>query len=456
MKKEIQMEYPDGSIHNIEVSDFNHNIDKNIDYIDYYDLNENKSMYAILKNIDGEYYKDSNVYDYTYDELSKNINKIDINLLPNKIKNIKNTSKYELEFEVYDTDTGSYIASSIAEAFHLNKKYRNKKINNVICIPVTEEEIKRIELISNQGIPCLKAKRVNQNILEQAQIEFNVYHLTEVNKYFVNDDICKLYDVGTGTHYINSELCREVTYEDVRKIEEQSKDKNPCLKAVFKDLTFSKKTVEAYTNNKNTYYINDDICENKNIGRGHHYINDILYKEVTKEEIEKLKEMNINVEFKELKFKKLIQEFIVYVDVNADRYFINEKDSNILKIGKGTHYIGDKLCREITQNEIKDVQNNSLYNDSLYEPKYIYLQFSKETTIEKKEEIEKTDVYKDKNNHNKLFVKVEDCRKYKIGDKNSFKYINNNECYEISLIELTKIIKPVVKTVYYKMKLHLK
>ena len=47
-----------------------------------------------------------------------------------------------------------------------------------------------------------------------------------------------------------------------------------------------------------------------------------------------------------------------------------------------------------------------------------------------------------------MYAKKEDCLLYKIGDQNKFKYVNNQECYEISLIELTRIKKPVVRTVY--------
>ena len=35
--KYVKMEYPDGTIHNTLVMDFNHSNDKDVDYIDYYE-----------------------------------------------------------------------------------------------------------------------------------------------------------------------------------------------------------------------------------------------------------------------------------------------------------------------------------------------------------------------------------------------------------------------------------
>lgn len=461
--KYIKMEYPDGSIHNIIVTDYNHSNDKNVDFIDYYDMTERKNLYAIIKNKDGVLYKDSILLNYTYDELIKDSTKKDINELPELINNAKeeekDNSKYELEFNVYNTDTGLYIASTIAEAFHLSKKYRNKKINDIICVPVTEEEITRIENISAQGIPSLKHKIINELKVEhQTQADFIVYHMLDANKYFVLEKVCNDFNVGKGIHYINGNLCKEVSYEDIKKIEEESKDMNPCLKAKFVELTFGKQTIEVFKNNeRDKYYINDNKCNEFNIGKGHHYIDSNLYKEVTKEELDLLKNKNIEINYKNLKFNKLIRQFIVYVDESSDRYFIDEQVSETLGIGKGIHFIGNNKCKEVSIKEINEITDDTRYGSIQYEPKYMYLQFSSNKKVEEKpkEEI-KTDVYKDKNNNNKLYAKKEDCDKYKIGNIDSFKYINNQECYEISLIELTRIKNPVVKTVHLQKEVEFK
>lgn len=451
--KYVKMEYPDGTIHNTLVMDFNHSNDKDVDYIDYYDMTDDKRLYSIVKNENGKYYKDSSVSDYTYDELSKNVTEKDLNELPEEMKNYKeNTkddSKYELNFEVYNTDTGYFIASTIAEAFHLPKKYRTKKINNVICVPVTEEEINRIEVISNQGIPTLKHKMVNElNVQIQTQAEFIVYHMSDPDRYFVIESICNKYEVGLGTHYINGNLCKKINYDEIKLIEERSQDDNPCLKSKIVDLVFTKPIVEVYKNEEtNRKYIKEEICSQNNIGIGHHYIDNNLYKEVNDTELDKLNKKN-ELRYKNLQFQKLIVKFIVYVDENAGRHFIEKEISEKLGIGRGTHFIGSKKCKEVTLKEIKEVVESSLYGSIQYEPNYIFLQFDKnKTKVEEKEE-EQTIVYKDKNNNNKLYAKKEDCDKYNIGNKNSFKYINNQECYEISLIELTRIKNPIVRTVY--------
>ena len=453
--KQIQMEYQDGSIHNILVTDYYNNPEKDVDFIEYYDNTTNKDNHAILKNIKGKIYKDTDYQDYSYNELIKNKKEKRIEDLPDYIESIKSNTKnpnYDLEFDVYETESGLFIASTIAEAFHLNKKYRNKKINNIICVPVTEDEIKRIEIISGQGIPSLKAKIVKENKNKfQMQGEFNVYHIEEVNKYFAFEDICNKYKVGTGTHYINGKQCKEVTYDDIKLIEEKSLYDNYSLKAKFNNLSFKKEKIEIFVNNKNNkLYIKNDICTKYNIGTGFHYIDNHLYKEVTAKEISKLS--NEDIDYKYLKFTKSIKQFVVYVDEYSNRYFVENNIGDFLGIGGGIHYIGDKQCREITIKEIKDIVESSMYNEIKYEPNYVFLKFNNTTELttkkKEKEPIKITDVYRDKNNNNKLYVKKEDCDKYNIGNKASFKYINNNECYEISLIDLTKIKKPNLKTVY--------
>ena len=462
--KYVQMEYPDGTIHNTLVTGYKHSQDKDVDFIEYFDMTDNKKLYTIIKDIDGTIFKDSIELDYTYDELAKNSIKKDIKDLPDMIDNIKVNSKskknnYELEFEVYYTDTGLYIASSIAEAFHLNKNYKNKKINNVICVPVSEEEIKRIEIISSQGVPALKARTINlHNIAYQSQALFIVYEVEELNKFFVQEEICRKYKVGKGMHYINGVQCREVEYEDIHRIEELSKNDNPCLKARFVKLSFSntKESLKVYKNpSTNKMYLENNICEENNIGKGIHYIDNKLYKEVTKEEINKINK-KYNIKYKDLKFKNSIKDFIVYVDELSNRFFIENSIAKDLELGKGTHYIGDKLCKEITIQEIKDIVKSTKYSDIKYEPKYLFLTFDKKKKINEENNISKTIVYKDVNNNNKLYAKKEDCIKYNIGNKEKFKYINNQECYEISLIDLTKIVKPVIKTVHLQKEISFK
>ena len=444
----VKMEYPNGSVHNTLIREYNHSIDKDVDYIIYHDMTSNKELYAILRTIDGKTYKDSNILDYTYDDLANNKTEKNMNELPELIENLKenihDNKKVELNFEVYKTDTGYYIASSIAEAFHLNKKYRNKKINNVICVPVSEDDIKKIEIISSQVIPTLKRKIVNE-LEYQTQRNFKVYHLVEANKYFINSKLCEEYGVGNGTHFINGLLCKEVTYKDIKDIEDKTKESNICLKATFKELEFKKELIDVYkSDNTNKYYIKEEICKKYKIGTTNHYIDNILYREVSESDLKKLQRKNLEVNYINLQLQAVVQKFKVYVDSN--KYFIEDQVGKILGIGKGIHYIGEKLCRQVTLQEIKKIEESSEYGEIKYEPEYIYLTFKNKN--EKNIIEEETIIYKDKNNNNKLFATKEDCNKYNIGDFNSFRYINNVECYEISLTELTKTKNPKVKTVY--------
>ena len=43
--KVIQIEYPDKNVHKVVVSEYNHSNDTNLDYINYYDLANDRNMY---------------------------------------------------------------------------------------------------------------------------------------------------------------------------------------------------------------------------------------------------------------------------------------------------------------------------------------------------------------------------------------------------------------------------
>ena len=52
--KVIQIEYPDKNVHKVVVSEYNHSNDTNLDYINYYDLANDRNMYSILKEAEGK------------------------------------------------------------------------------------------------------------------------------------------------------------------------------------------------------------------------------------------------------------------------------------------------------------------------------------------------------------------------------------------------------------------
>ena len=123
------------------------------------------------------------------------------------------------------------------------------------------------------------------------------YHYTTFSafcKYIIQKKLCNEFNVGYGVHYINGIQCKEVLFDDIKKIEEDSKYKTTCLKANFMELSFGKRFVNVYKNDeKEKFYIKNEQCEQYNIGRGHHYINSDLYKEVSKS-IQRFYDNNLN------------------------------------------------------------------------------------------------------------------------------------------------------------------
>lgn len=295
----IQMEYPDKNIHKIVVSEYNHSKDTELDYINYYDLANDRNMYSILREEDGKIYNDTNLYDYTYNDLTRNIEKKEIDDLP-------------------------YV---------------------IPCYIEKEESLYQEDFTKDQQITQ----------------KFTVYHIKETNKLFVAAELCEQYNVGHGLYFINGIKCNNVTEKEIKGMEEKTKNQNICLEAETKNISFQKQ-------------------EQKNIGQ-------------------------INV----------------YVDNDTNRMYVEDS----LGIGKGIFYIGTNRCKEVKP---EDLEN--------YEVEYLIMNFN---TNKKEEKNELVTVYKDKNNNNKLYITKDNCNKYNIGNLNNFKYINNQECYEISLEELSML-----------------
>ena len=83
--KVIQIEYPDKNVHKVVVSEYNHSNDTNLDYINYYDLANDRNMYSILKEAEGKIFNDTELYDFTYNELIRDIERKDLDDLPSII-----------------------------------------------------------------------------------------------------------------------------------------------------------------------------------------------------------------------------------------------------------------------------------------------------------------------------------------------------------------------------------
>ena len=408
--------YPNGETHEVEVKEYNHSDSINLDYIEFYDYNKDVSSFLILDNFKA-IFDNENIINISYQELTEKITPKDIKELPEVIEAKKETKKTRLQ--MLNPDTTS-----------INDKRE----------------------MTNEGL-------INSRVEEKPPIELQVMY-DSTNNYYIPDNIAKELNIGSGTYYINgikSKLTSSEQIESFKKALEDYNMKNN-LKIVPKYIEKKKKkiTIELYKDtNTDKVYIRKEDSEKINIDKYNvnyiYWIDDQEYLELDSKAIEKLyTENKVEIKFKPLPLQQsVIQEFIVYVDEAANRYYIEEDASNILGIGRGIFIIGDKKCKEVTKQEIEEVENTSKFNVVNYKAKYVTLQFHNIHGLNiNLEDITITDVYKDVNNNDKLWLKKEDCNKYHIGDTDSFKYINNQECYQISREEMSQIENPVERTVY--------
>ena len=386
--KVIQIEYPDKNVHKVVVSEYNHSNDTNLDYINYYDLANDRNMYSILKEEDGKIFNDTDLYDFTYNELIRDIERKDLDDLP-----------------------------SIIPLYMENEKF----------------------IYQNQEPDYVQYQQLVQ--------KFIVYHIEDTNRFYVDAKICEKYNVGKGIYIINDKKCKLVTETEIKEIEERSVNHNPRLEAEIKTISFKKEEIKYKVYNlENKILIEDSISKKYNVGKGIFYINNKLCREIAKEELEKLNNVDyLKPEYINITHKNPIKHINVYVDNDTNRMYVDDS----LGIGKGVFYIGTNRCKEVKQEDIEK-----------YDVEYLIFSFNSK---KKEKKTELVTVYKDNDNDNRLYLTKENCKKFNIGNINSFKYVNNQECYEISEEELSKLtktefndfnVKTKISTVYLKKEAH--
>ena len=225
--KVIQIEYPDKNVHKVVVSEYNHSNDTNLDYINYYDLANDRNMYSILKEAEGKIFNDTELYDFTYNELIRDIERKDLDDLP-----------------------------SIIPLYMENEKF----------------------IYQNQEPDYVQYQQLVQ--------KFIVYHIEDTNRFYVDAKICEKYNVGKGIYIINDKKCKLVTETEIKDIEERSVNHNPRLEAEIKTISFKKEEIKYKVYNlENKILIEDSISKKYNVGKGIFYINNKLCREIAKEEI---------------------------------------------------------------------------------------------------------------------------------------------------------------------------
>lgn len=484
--KFIRMQYPDKSIHNIIVKTFGFNNKYQKHFIEYYDLTNSQNMYTILEKENQTFKKNPYLDNISYNEIISDYNKLNENFLPKEIGCVEKDyelnkpevkTQKQMEFYVFTTNYSYFIASNICKAFKIGDRNSTKTINGIECFEVTKKEIEEIvEKTKNQD-PCLKPI-YNQILILKKKGQFIIYRDLNLNKYYIDMTFCKNHGIGNNKVLsINGIKCFEVTKEEIKKIEEVSKNTDLELSAYYIDINLynSKQSNPntPFTAVQKSFIVYKDIitlklymdvttCKYFGIQSSiQHMINGISCLEVTQQQITEIEEktkfsnpsykahyVDVFLEKKkenpkEMKINYVQKEFIVYKDVLTNKLYMEKNVCNYfgLKYSNGM-LINGISCYEVTEQQITEIEERTKFSNPSYKATYTKIILKQQNSNSKKEE-QKNDkvpiiIYKDKNN-NEFYLPTIICKAYNIGNKNNFKYINNRECFEVTENEIDQI-----------------
>ena len=188
--KKLKLEYPDSTIHEIKVLKLGYirNLDRYL--MHYYDYTNKKVMYTVLEKEADRFYKNPEFDGITLLKDIASYERVDKGILPDKIFCRKNV----------------------------------QSIPTTPPIPPTEP-YQSIEL-------------------------FTVYHDIISNKYYIALDLALEFNIkGSSKQMIDDISCVEITMEQIKFIEESTKNNNPRLKASYKEIKLNKVFSKFFENN---------------------------------------------------------------------------------------------------------------------------------------------------------------------------------------------------------------
>lgn len=137
--RHIKLEYPDKSIHNVDVHNFYYNEKEDNYLINYHDLVENKKESAYLKKDDNDFQLIS--IDNYHENCTYEV--IDTTLLPDYVKHIQKDEDTE-RVTVYKSDYTLFLDENACEQYNIATNANKRIVKGIICREVTEEELTSI------------------------------------------------------------------------------------------------------------------------------------------------------------------------------------------------------------------------------------------------------------------------------------------------------------------------
>lgn len=275
-RKIRQLQFPDGTVHEIKIKEFAYSTKCKKYFISYYDKNQKKESYTILEKENKNYYT-SPTNDIEYKKLVRNYRMLKIKDLPlvitctgknnkkvenkpkkktslfqkeniikkvkelinnivsknksnktsNNEKNNTNNKKKETNtkkttqktfFDVYEINNNLYIEELLFDKFIIKDKTESntKSINNKTYIQVTKEEIKTIESTNKSSVIYIpKYKKIKSNKKEEKKaLSITLYSIN--NKLYISE---KIYNLFYKNNNINTKIIKEKNYVPITKTE---------------------------------------------------------------------------------------------------------------------------------------------------------------------------------------------------------------------------------------------
>ncbi|MBR3145941.1 MAG: hypothetical protein IKF47_01630 [Bacilli bacterium] len=257
MKKIVYIQFPDNTIHDVEVYKFC-KTENNMYYIEYFDLIKQIDMYTVLSNINNTLI---NIPDneIPFDTLSQNAIKLDLNILPGYIPCITLINKKEIQtieppkaqtqnqFIVYvDQNNNKYITKNITNKYGITNKDETITVDGITYVKVYQSNIDDIikksgntetpiykdyynNQVSNYDAPELtkeQGKPIDPPYVHVHHI-MSYYYDMQDNKYYLDReglDIARKYNVeieGTPTIALDKN-CYSITKEQIENLKEKT------------------------------------------------------------------------------------------------------------------------------------------------------------------------------------------------------------------------------------------
>ena len=282
--KYLRLENPNHTYNNVIVEKLGWNNTNSVYFLKYYDLTLNSKMYTILDNN----YK-RNPYIIDLDNIIYNCQYLSTETLPTTINCVeRNETKYKqiICLDVYQYQDEYYIDNRIYSKIYINDCPDTKEINGLLCHKILFDTVKKFhKLETSRNIYYVNMIKINEpeNI-------FTYYHDITNDNYYITRDIyekLKNYEIEIKTkpQIIDNKNTYLIKLDELNKYKELSKQYGKEKQVTLNKIVENKTIVIFNDKENNKLYIKQSIYNsNRNVKE----INNLIYNEITNEELDNI------------------------------------------------------------------------------------------------------------------------------------------------------------------------